>query len=112
MSSNGGVSRIVTHEMPLTWDVASDGRTAFAILEGPRRAMRLARIDLTSGDVRVIADLGQIPISLMPIGYQPTLQALRVSPDGTRLALSRLNARSDIYVREARSFVTKCTCGE
>jgi hypothetical protein len=107
IDSNGGASRIVTREKPVVWDVASDGRTAFAILEGPRRAMRLVRIDLTSGDVRAIANLGQIPVPPMPIGYLPTLQGLRVSPDGTRLALSRLNARSDIYIRELRRPATR-----
>ena len=102
ISSTGGESRILTRDVPVVWDVARDGRTAFGILEGPHRAMRLVRIDLTSGDVRDVAHLGRFPVAPMPIGYLPTLQGLRISPDGTRLALSRLNARSDIYIREAR----------
>ena len=104
---NGGPSHLVTREQPIVWDVTRDGRTAFAILEGSRRAMRLVRIDLTSGDVRDIAELGRIPLNPMPIGYLAALQVLRVSPDGTRLALSRMNPRSDIFIREFRRASTR-----
>ncbi len=103
MSKNGGRSEIVTREQPLVWDVEPDGWTIVGILEGYRRAMALVRIDMTSGHVRNIGELGRIPVTPDPVGgYQNTLRALRVSPDGKRLTLGYLNAQSDIYMSTAR----------
>jgi serine/threonine protein kinase len=97
---SGGPSEILSREQPLVWDLAPDG-TILAILEGKRRMMRLVRIDRRSGVViEEFPDLGQVPVTPDPLGYADTIRSLRVSPDGKRLALGYLKARSDIWIRD------------
>jgi dipeptidyl aminopeptidase/acylaminoacyl peptidase len=99
VSADGGPSRLISKEKPLLWDLAPGGRVVHAIIEGDRRAIELASIDLSTGKVTTRRPLGRRP--LWPaLGYAETLRALRVSPDGTRLMYAILKPEADIWILE------------
>lgn len=69
VSSDGGRTRLVTHEQPALWDLSPDGRLLYAILERERRAIDLATIDVATGAVRTLRSLGRRPLSPEYFGY-------------------------------------------
>jgi len=99
-TDGGGPARLVTREVPVLWDITSDGRLLYAIIERERRAIDLSTIDIATGVVRTLKSLGRRPLSPDYNGYSDTLRAMRVSPDGARLMYAFLNPNADIWILE------------
>lgn len=98
--ATGAQSRVITDEPLLVWDWSADGSQIYAIREGSARRMELITIDRKSGQTRLIAGLGRIPVSPEPIGYASPIRSLAVSPDGKRAVFAYLQPDSQIWMME------------
>ena len=63
--------------------------------------MELFTLDPKDSHIRVLADLGQKPVTPEPMGYSNPIRSLAISPDGTRAAFAYLQPDSKIWMLEA-----------
>jgi serine/threonine protein kinase/Tol biopolymer transport system component len=77
------------HWLAHAW--ARDGRRIFGIRETEELRLSLVSLEMDSGDVRMIADLGPSPPVNNPV------KGLAVSADGERFVTSMINLRGDIW---------------
>lgn len=96
----GTSARVVYKEALIAWDWSPDGSLIYAIREAQARHMELITIEPKSGQVRVVMDLGRIPVSPEPIGYPGTIRALAVAPDGKHAVFAYLQPDAHIWMME------------
>ena len=98
--ASGVTSRLVWTERLLQWDWSVDGSAIYAIREADGRRLELVVIDPASRGLRVVADLGRMPVTPEPIGYSDTIRQLAMSPDGRQAVFAYLHPDSQIWMME------------
>ena len=100
-SVEGDPLRKISPQGLAAWDLSPDGESIVGLRVDPvTRALDLATIEVASGAIAVIGNLGKRPVTPDLFGYRDTLRAFRVSPEGTRGLLSYLQPEADIWIIE------------
>ncbi|MGH9387251.1 MAG: protein kinase domain-containing protein [Vicinamibacterales bacterium] len=101
VTDESGQTVSVIHTSPLElWDWSPDGSEVFAMRQGANRKLELIAIATASKDVRVIGEVGRMPVTPEPFGYQNSIRQLAASPDGRSVIFSYLQPDSQIWMME------------
>jgi Tol biopolymer transport system component len=104
VTDDAGENTSVIYASPVElWDWSADGAEVLAIRQGANRTLELVAIAPADKRVRLIADVGRMPVTPEPFGYQNPIRQLATSPDGRSLIFSYLQPDSQIWMMEERN---------
>lgn len=94
VSPDGARKRVLAEQSWYAFDWSRDGKAIYAIRGDDEFRLLLVRVDVATGDERIVLDLGPAPPTNFPF------QGLSVHPDEKKVVTSAIRLRGDLWLFE------------